>query len=99
MATVRTPEQVRCEREFIVNQFEIAGAMSGRYLEWFAGCDAVVQGVSKTINGPMMQDLASAAGHEDVHVPEVFRCGPLCTFGLFVPLFLYFVRRPTLWGA
>ena len=100
--SVRSPEQVRCEREFIVNQFEIAGAdmwKSGRCLEWFVGCDAVVQGVSKTINGPMMQDLASAAGHEDVHFPEVFRCGPLCACGLFMLLFLQFVRRPALWGA
>ena len=76
--SVRSPAQVMQEREHIISKLELGGAemwSSGLCAEWFLGSDPAVQLVSRTVNGPMLQDLATAVGHGDSQCPEVFRKG------------------------
>ena len=92
--SVRSPAQVMQEREHIISSLELEGAAmwrSGRCAEWFLGCDPVVQVVSKTVNGPMLQDLATAVGHADSQCPDVFRKGLCVCAGLVVNLILHLV--------
>ena len=92
--SIRSPAQVMLEREHIISNLELGGAemwRAGRCAEWFLGCDPAVQEVSKTVNGPMLQDLATAVGHEDSQCPDVFRKGLCVCAGLVVNLILHLV--------
>ena len=74
----RTSEQIMAEREAVVEALEVAAAemqKSGMATEWLSECDAQVAGVSRHINGPLLQQLACVTAHCDMECVEVFRKG------------------------
>ena len=48
---------------------------SGAVDAWFAGCDPLVRHVSKTVNGPVLEAIAKASGHQDKECVNFFRYG------------------------
>ena len=43
--------------------------------KWYSSCHPEVRAVSKSVNGPMLSDLAAATNHVDKNVVEFFRHG------------------------
>ena len=55
----------------------ISCEQDGSVAKWFEGCDPVIAKVSATVNGPLMEKLASAASHKDIGCIEFFRKGDI----------------------
>ena len=72
------PATVNEVRETIITGLECWAARlqeSGEREAWFEGCDMVVQGVARDVNGPLLYALAAISGHIDPACIEFFRSG------------------------
>ena len=47
----------------------------GNVVRWFRDSDALVQGVSRTVNGPLLEDLIDTTEHKDTECANIFRRG------------------------
>ena len=74
----RTPTEVIQQREAMIQKLEEANAAlwrSGKCVKWFERCDDITRGVSKGVNGYLLQELLSASHHFDVAAADLFRDG------------------------
>ena len=74
----RSAAEVMHEREKVMCEIEALGAQfwqNGTVGKWYQGCDEAIAKVSATVNGPLMERLAAAAGHGDPACIEFFRKG------------------------
>ena len=77
----RTPTDVIQQREEMIQKLEDANAAlwkSGKCANWFERCDDITRGVSKGVNGYLLQELLSASHHCDVAAADLFRDGNGC---------------------
>ena len=75
---VRSPEQVMQDRECIVASIEARAAQlwrDGTCDAWYKGCDERLRSVSRTVNAPLLLELATKCDYHDIDCVEMFRVG------------------------
>ena len=66
------------QREEMIQKLEDADEElreSGKCADWFERCDDITRGVSKGVNGFLLQELLCASRHCDVAAADLFRDG------------------------
>ena len=73
-----TAEDTNARREAMICAIEadsMALHLSGAVDRWFGDADEHIRAITEGVNGPLLDRLLSAAGHEDLECTEVFRHG------------------------
>ena len=73
-------EEVIAEREVMISRLEEANAamwLSGHARRWYCNSHPDVAEVSKTVNGQLMHDLATAMEDIDTEAVQLFRTGTI----------------------
>ena len=74
----KSPEEAMQQREAALKRIEELGQKyheDGTVEKWFAAADPETREVCKTCNGPLLETLLKAAGHQDMRCITLFQQG------------------------